>query len=492
MSRSSEPGWAELSRHVVQDAGRWRARGGGEAHRAEERRLQQEVEDAEDALPQCWLEGFIRSGSMILKVRASATLRPPAMAGSRASVASPRARSRGGRATQVVQERLQLDLLVDLSEVVDALLQALGHRHPSAPCRPLPTPPHPSAGCHAAGGYSRPGAPPSAAQVPAGPSACVHRSTSTRIDVDACLPCRRAAGRPRVRPVRRLGRALGDPLRWRIVLLLAGERLCVGHLAEQLGAAQPLVSHHLKALRAAGLIQAERYRYWTYYRLRPAALDGLADQLWLLARTSPAATACRRLAGADHAPPSPAAHPRPSMPPAPSARGGTVMAHRQLDPISRQAFAAAIGELAEEFRGIFSLETVERYVDESIDRMSGARVVEFIPLFVHRFARDRLRALGQVEGAIVKDVPEVLFVCVHNAGRSQMAAALLDHHARGMVHVRSAGSDPADRLNPAVVAAMAEWEIDLSKEFPKPLTDEVVQAVLAELVGDRPTGRQPA
>jgi arsenate reductase (thioredoxin) len=76
----------------------------------------------------------------------------------------------------------------------------------------------------------------------------------------------------------------------------------------------------------------------------------------------------------------------------------------------------------------------------------------------------------------VKDVPEVLFVCVHNAGRSQMAAALLDHHASGRVHVRSAGSDPADRLNPAVVAVMAEWDVDLSKEFPKPLTDEVVQA----------------
>src|SRR6266536_3579277 len=115
-----------------------------------------------------------------------------------------------------------------------------------------------------------------------------------------------------------VARALGDPLRWRIVLLLAGERLCVGHLAEQLGAAQPLVSHHLKALRAAGLIQAERYRYWTYYRLRPAALDGLADQLWLLARTSPAATACRRLAGADHAPPSPPrTRDRPCRPPHP-------------------------------------------------------------------------------------------------------------------------------------------------------------------------------
>jgi protein-tyrosine-phosphatase len=74
------------------------------------------------------------------------------------------------------------------------------------------------------------------------------------------------------------------------------------------------------------------------------------------------------------------------------------------------------------------------------------------------------------------DVPEVLFVCVHNAGRSQMAAALLDHHANGKVVVRSAGSDPADRLNPAVVAAMAEVGIDLSRAFPKPLTDASVRA----------------
>jgi protein-tyrosine-phosphatase len=75
----------------------------------------------------------------------------------------------------------------------------------------------------------------------------------------------------------------------------------------------------------------------------------------------------------------------------------------------------------------------------------------------------------------VNDVPEVLFVCVHNAGRSQMAAALLDHHAKGRVRVRSAGSDPADRVNPAVVEAMAEVGLDISKEFPKPLTDDAVQ-----------------
>ena len=76
----------------------------------------------------------------------------------------------------------------------------------------------------------------------------------------------------------------------------------------------------------------------------------------------------------------------------------------------------------------------------------------------------------------MSDVPEVLFVCVHNAGRSQMAAALLDHHAKGRVHVRSAGSAPADRINPAVAAAMAEWGIDLSREFPWPLTDDFVEA----------------
>jgi arsenate reductase (thioredoxin) len=72
--------------------------------------------------------------------------------------------------------------------------------------------------------------------------------------------------------------------------------------------------------------------------------------------------------------------------------------------------------------------------------------------------------------------PKVLFVCVHNAGRSQMAAGLLDHYAKGRVEVRSAGSTPTDQINPAVIAAMDEIGIDLSKEFPKPLSDEVVEA----------------
>ncbi|MGW0890782.1 arsenate reductase ArsC [Saccharopolyspora sp. NPDC002578] len=73
-------------------------------------------------------------------------------------------------------------------------------------------------------------------------------------------------------------------------------------------------------------------------------------------------------------------------------------------------------------------------------------------------------------------VPEVLFVCVHNAGRSQLAAALLDHHAAGRVTVRSAGSAPAAEINPAAREVLAEWGLDLSREFPKPLRTEAVEA----------------
>jgi len=90
--------------------------------------------------------------------------------------------------------------------------------------------------------------------------------------------------------------------------------------------------------------------------------------------------------------------------------------------------------------------------------------------------RERLVVLGQTEAITVKEVPEVLFVCVHNAGRSQMAAALLNARAEGRVHVRSAGSDPAERINPAVVGAMKEIGIDISEEFPKPMTDESIRA----------------
>jgi arsenate reductase (thioredoxin) len=159
-----------------------------------------------------------------------------------------------------------------------------------------------------------------------------------------------------------------------------------------------------------------------------------------------------------------------------AAEPGGVMSHSTFDPVTRNFIDTGVARLREEFRGIFAHQTIQRFVDESIASLAGSRIKDFVPLFVNRFARERLRALAQVQGSLAKDVPEVLFVCVHNAGRSQMAAGLLNRHANGRVHVRSAGSTPANEINPAAILAMAELGIDMSEEFPKPLTDEFVSA----------------
>ena len=128
--------------------------------------------------------------------------------------------------------------------------------------------------------------------------------------------------------------------------------------------------------------------------------------------------------------------------------------------------------------GVFSRETVERCVNESYDLLAvNATVSTHLSALTERFAADRLRAAASSQGAAVGTAqPEVLFVCVQNAGRSQMAAALLNHHAQGRVTVRSAGSAPAGDVDPAVVEVMREIGIDISQEFPKPLTNDVVQA----------------
>ena len=147
-----------------------------------------------------------------------------------------------------------------------------------------------------------------------------------------------------------------------------------------------------------------------------------------------------------------------------------------LDPVTRQHVEKAAEALQDEFAGIFARETIARYIAESTDLLSGGSVNVFVPVLAHRFARERLKALGQAEGIIVKDMPEVLFVCVHNSGRSQMAAGLVKLRSEGRIHVRSAGSDPGEQINPAVVEAMTELGVDMSEEFPKPLTDEVVRA----------------
>ena len=149
----------------------------------------------------------------------------------------------------------------------------------------------------------------------------------------------------------------------------------------------------------------------------------------------------------------------------------------ELRDSERAAVRVIVDRILLDVVGVFSFETVERFVAESFTHLARTAAVQnYVPLLTERFTRERLRALAQVQGVIVSEVPEVLFVCVHNAGRSQMAAALLDHHAQGRVHVRSAGSAPASDVNLAVVEAMAEIGIDISTEFPTPLTDEVARA----------------
>jgi arsenate reductase (thioredoxin) len=147
-----------------------------------------------------------------------------------------------------------------------------------------------------------------------------------------------------------------------------------------------------------------------------------------------------------------------------------------LDPITRQHVERAASALQDEFAGIFGPETIARYIAESTDLLGGGTINVFVPVLAHRFARERLKALAQADGMLVKEMPEVLFVCVHNAGRSQMAAGLVKLRSAGRIHVRSAGSDPGEEINPAVIEAMTELGVDMSEEFPKPLTDEVVRA----------------
>jgi protein-tyrosine-phosphatase len=134
-------------------------------------------------------------------------------------------------------------------------------------------------------------------------------------------------------------------------------------------------------------------------------------------------------------------------------------------------------ELAARFKGIFAPETVERYVFESYTALGRtARIRTYLTALTQHFAKERLTALAQSTGAAPKDVPEVLFVCVQNSGRSQLAAAYLRHTAGTAVHVRTAGSAPAAEVNPAVAALIQERGWDRAEDFPKPLTDDVVRA----------------
>jgi protein-tyrosine-phosphatase len=148
-----------------------------------------------------------------------------------------------------------------------------------------------------------------------------------------------------------------------------------------------------------------------------------------------------------------------------------------LLPVEQRAHVrASAAQLAVEFNGVFGVETIQRYLAESLATFSSAKVASFVPLFSEKFARKRLQALATVEGKVEKTKPSVVFLCVHNAGRSQMAAGWAQALGGDSLDVFSGGSDPASEVNPAAIEAMAEVGIDIRDSFPKPWTDEIVQA----------------
>ena len=133
--------------------------------------------------------------------------------------------------------------------------------------------------------------------------------------------------------------------------------------------------------------------------------------------------------------------------------------------------------LVEEFDSLLGSSTVEQFLEASYEQLAGgATVGSLLPLMAERFARQRLWALTRTESPAAAGVPIVLFLCVHNAGRSQMALGWFNHLAGGRALAWSGGSEPGDEVNPAAVAAMAEFGIDISQEFPKPWTSEIVRA----------------
>jgi arsenate reductase (thioredoxin) len=238
-------------------------------------------------------------------------------------------------------------------------------------------------------------------------------------------------------------KALAEPLRLRMLSFIAtspaGEA-CVCDLAALTDVSQPTVSHHLKVLRDVGVLTSERRGTWVWYRITSgykAAVTTLLDSF------APAAL------GAAH--------------------GTTVLAG--LDDVD-----PALDHLAEELAGTFPglrFDVVQRVVRESYtDLARSAKVSAHLVPLTSRFARQRLADLTRADDAR----PHVLFVCVANAGRSQLAAALLQHYAGDRVVVRSAGSTPAADIHDGVREALAELEVADDEAFPKPLTDDAVRA----------------
>lgn len=141
----------------------------------------------------------------------------------------------------------------------------------------------------------------------------------------------------------------------------------------------------------------------------------------------------------------------------------------------REFLLQAADRLRSQFTGTFGHETIEGVLSDSLARLSHqARITAFLPLLAERFAKERLMAAAKTQRSDMTDKPTVLFLCVHNAGRSQMAAGWLQHLAGDRVTVLSGGSTPAEQVNPAAVEVMREVGINIADSYPKPWTDETL------------------
>lgn len=204
----------------------------------------------------------------------------------------------------------------------------------------------------------------------------------------------------------------------------------VGHLTQALSLRQPTVSHHLKVLAEAGIVEREKRGREVWYSL-PDAMVARLD-VWFGA---------------------PAAH-----------ASGAVL-------------SKIVDDLSARFAGAFSRESVARVVAEN-DELLRARAGSMgaPPSAIAQFSAERLSAQATADSEVSGRPIEVLFVCVQNAGRSQLASAIMRHVGGDRVRVRTAGSAPVDHIRPAVVAVLDEVGVPIGGEFPKPLTDDVVRA----------------
>ena len=232
-------------------------------------------------------------------------------------------------------------------------------------------------------------------------------------------------------------RAIADPTRVQILRLLMDApdgRRGVTDLAGRLGLTQPTVSHHVRIMANDGILQSMQEGRQVWYSLVQSRLADVFDFVQRSPADAPAAV---------------------------------------VDPIVLERITA---DLALRFTGVFSRETVTKYVASSYELLrQGAPHDRHLSSHTSRFTADRLGSLSAADAAAAGSVTDVLFVCVQNAGRSQLASAILRSLAGDRVRVLTAGSQPTETINPKIVAALDEIGVSVDGEYPKPLTDEVVR-----------------